>query len=103
MPIKIAGASNNQSSLLLSFFQHSSTLPMMRALISQATVRASLLALRDDPCLNTVSYNLRFNDLSLSSKYLMTKIQDTRFNVQRSRSPPPSSSPATRGRKEVGV
>src|SRR5262245_23484751 len=86
MPIKIAGASNNQSSLLLlllSFFQHSSTLPMMRALITQATVRASLLALRDDPCLNTVSYNLWFNDLSLSSKYLMSKIQDTRFKSSR--------------------
>src|SRR4029077_8854538 len=58
---------NFQNSILLddfTFLQHGSTLPMMRAWITQATVRALGEAERDDPCLDAVSKDLGSNDLS---------------------------------------
>ena len=55
-----------QDSILLdfSFLQHSSTLQIMRALITQATVRAFREAGRDDPCYRTVFNDPGKNDLS---------------------------------------
>jgi len=47
-----------------SYSQLSSTLQMMRALITQATVRALGRPGRDDPCLLTASNDLGVNDLS---------------------------------------
>jgi hypothetical protein len=57
---------NFQNSILLafSFLQHSSTLRMMRALITQATVRALGRPGRDDPCSRSASNDLGVNDLS---------------------------------------
>ena len=86
--------------LNFSFLHHSSTLRMMRALITQATVRAFREAERDDPCSDTTStdrgqaicpvlfvvYLCSYRDIKMKIQGQKSEAGDQKSEIRRRRS-----------------